>query len=345
MSDPKMPSVQQELPLDAWGEVDAEAAILQKWEDPEEEQVSDQDEEATAEQVEETDEEQLIEEEEELELEETEEDDLETEEADDESEDNDEDEEEEETSDELSDDTLVDIIVDGETQQASIASLKRLYGQEQSLTRKSQETARLRKEAETSIEKSHVVLQKMIEQAQERAKPYEQVDMMLASKQLSDEDFAQLRKEAKEANDNLKFLTEEADAFYGDLQKQQQANLQQQAKECVNVLQQEIPDWSNNLYNDIRAYAVNQGLPQEQVDQYVDPVVIQILHKAKLYDEGKKVATSKKKAPAKRVLKSKKSPPNAQQVRAQNTAKLAKKVRSSTDIDDMADLIMSRWQN
>ena len=343
MSDQKMPSVQQELPLDAWGEVDAEEAILQRWNDPaeEEEQVSDQVEEATAEQVEETDEEQLIEEEEELELEETEEDDLE-EEADEETE---EDEEQEEVEAELSDETLVDIVVDGETQQASIAALKRLYGQEQSLTRKSQETARLRKEAESSIEKSHVVLQKMIEQAQERAKPYQEVDMMLASKQLSDTDFAQLRREAKEATDNLKFLQEEADSFYKDLQQQQQQNLQRQAAEAVKVLQQDIPEWSNNLYNDIRAYAVSQGLPQEQVDTYVDPNVIKILHKARMFDEGKKVATNKKKAPAKRVLKSKKSPPNAQQVRQQNTAKLAKKVRSSTDIDDMADLIMSRWQN
>ena len=56
------------------------------------------------------------------------------------------DEEEEETEDteeadeeeaeELTDDTLIDILVDGETT-ASIKDLKRLYGQEASLTRKS----------------------------------------------------------------------------------------------------------------------------------------------------------------------------------------------------------------
>lgn len=341
MSDQNTPSVQQELPLDAFGQVDPADAILQRWEDPQEE-VSEDAEEATSDQLEETEQEQVIEEEEELELEEAE-DDEDLEEADEEAEDED-DTEEEEDSLELSDDTLVDIVVDGETQQASISALKRLYGQEQSLTRKSQETARLRKEAESSIEKSHVILQKMLEQAQERAKPYEEVDMMLASKQLSDEDFAQLRKEAKEAQDNLKFLTEEADAYYGELQKQQQANLQQQAAEAVKVLQQEIPDWSNSMYNDIRSYAVGQGLPQEQVDQYVDPVVIQILRKSMLYDAGKKVATVKKKTPTKRVLKSKKSPPNAQQVRAKKNAELAQRARTSTDPDDLADLIMSRWQ-
>lgn len=340
MSDQNTPSVQQELPLDAFGQVDPADAILQRWEDPQEE-VSEDAEEATSDQLEETEQEQVIEEEEELELEEAE-DDEDLEEADEEAED--EDDTEEEDSLELSDDTLVDIVVDGEAQQASISALKRLYGQEQSLTRKSQETARLRKEAESSIEKSHVILQKMLEQAQERAKPYEEVDMMLASKQLSDADFAQLRKEAKEAQDNLKFLNEEANAYYGELQKQQQVNLQQQAAEAVKVLQQEIPDWSNSMYNDIRSYAIGQGLPQEQVDQYVDPTVIQILRKSMLYDAGKKVATVKKKTPTKRVLKSKKSPANAQQVRAKKNAELAQKARTSTDPDDLADLIMSRWQ-
>ena len=57
-------------------------------------------------------------------------------------------EEDDETEVELSDDTLVEIQVDGEVQQASLADLKRLHGQEASLTRKSQEVAAKRKEAE-----------------------------------------------------------------------------------------------------------------------------------------------------------------------------------------------------
>ena len=339
MSDQTQPSVQQELPLDAFGQVDAEAAILQRWEDPQKE-VSENEAEATPDQLEETEQEQVIEEEE-LEDEEAEsESDLEEDEAEEEPDEDNEVIEQQE----LSDDALVEIVVDGETQQASIASLKRLHGQEQSLTRKSQETARLRKEAESSIEKTHTVLQRMLEQAQERAKPYQEVDMMLASKQLDDADFAQLRKEAKEANDNLKFLTEEADNFYGEMKKQQQANLQQQASEAVKVLQQEVPNWSNNLYNDIRAYAVGQGLPQEQVDQYVDPVVIQILHKSMMYDQGKQVATTKKLKPQKRVLKSKKAPPTKQAVRSQKEKELAAKAANSSDPDDAVALIMSRWE-
>ena len=63
-----------------------------------------------------------------------------------------------EEAEELTDETLIDILVDGETQQASIKDLKRLYGQEASLTRKSQEVAAQRKEAEDNIGKTDAIL-------------------------------------------------------------------------------------------------------------------------------------------------------------------------------------------
>ena len=118
------------------------------------------------------------------------------------------DEEEEETEDteeadeeeaeELTDETLIDILVDGETKLESIKDLKRLYGQEASLTRKSQEVAAQRKAAEDNIGKTDAILQRMVQKAEERYKPYSEVDMILASKNLDDADFAQLRKEAQE---------------------------------------------------------------------------------------------------------------------------------------------------
>ena len=42
--------------------------------------------------------------------------------------------------------------------------------------------------------------------------------------------------------------------------------MQEQAREVVKVLQNEIPEWSNNLYDDIRAYAVSQGLQEADVN-------------------------------------------------------------------------------
>lgn len=346
MSDQQNPQ-QLDLPLDpVTGEVDPTEAILARWEDPEEEQASEDPEEATADVTEETND---------VELDDSEEidddDDLEDdtdldEDIEDETDEETEDDGEEETY-EVSDDTMVEVVVSGETQQVSVGDLKRLAGQEKSLTQKSQEVSRLRKEAVESSEKSHLVLQKLIEKAEADYKPYADVDMLVASKTMSDNDFAALRKEAQLAKANLDFLKEEADGFYRGLQQQQQKAMQEAATECVKTLQNELPNWSNQLYNDIRAYAVSQGLPQEQVDQYVDPNVIMLLNKARMFDEGRKVATVKKKTPKKRVLKSKKAPATPAQRRNEKTEQVRKRLQTavSQDRDDIADLIMSRWEN
>ena len=321
---------------------DASDALLKRWEDATE--PSDQaTEEATAEVTEET--EDLEQEQEILEEVEIDEDEFENDPTEEEEETEDTEEADEEEAEELSDETLIDILVDGETQQASIKDLKRLYGQEASLTRKSQEVAAQRKAAEDNIGKTDAILQRMVQKAEERYKPYSEVDMILASKNLDDADFTQLRKEAQDAHDDLKFIKEEADQFYQGLQQQQQQQLQDAAKEAVRVLEQDIPDWNNQLYDDIRSYAIGIGLPEEQVNNYVDPTVIKVLNKARLYDQAKQVTTTKKKRVAKKVLKSKKAPANAAQMKAKRMASAKARLQErGNDIDDIADVLLQRWE-
>ncbi len=115
---------------------DAADAILGNWKDADEDQPS---EEGNLEATDETtNEETTVEDSEETEDTETEQED-ETEEDPEEQEDSQEettseDEEQEIEEVDLSDETIVELIVDGETKQASLKDLKRLYGQEASLT-------------------------------------------------------------------------------------------------------------------------------------------------------------------------------------------------------------------
>ena len=137
-------NVQQDFDF---GSVDQTAeAILASWEDADESQPSEEGElEATEDST--SEEETEVDETEEEEDEETKEED-ETEEDPDDSQDTEEDAESEPEEIDLSDDTLVELQVDGETKQASLKDLKRLYGQEASLTRKSQETASQKKRSQ-----------------------------------------------------------------------------------------------------------------------------------------------------------------------------------------------------
>jgi len=327
--------------LTAMSPDEVEDAILARWEDaekPSEPETKDepevaQEEETTSDLQDETDEDE-VEEDEETDPDETE------------TEDEDEDDDVEDENSVLSDDAQVEIQVNGETVQASVKDLKRLYGQEAALTRKSQEVATQRKNAEEAISKSNVVLQKMLEKAQAKFKPYQEVDMLVASKTMSTEDFAQLRKEYKAVEDEYKFLNEEADVFYKDLQNQQQAQLKSAAKECVKVLQEEVPNWNNQLYNDIRGYAISIGLPENEVNQYVDPKVIQLINKARLFDQGKKVATVKKKnTKSSKILRSKKAPVTDSSRKATKLKEATMALgNAGTDLDDISNVIMSRWE-
>lgn len=329
---------------------DAAEAILGQWEDADEDQLSEDSQEATDDTTDETEVEDSEETEDETEDEESDEEtedpgeDSETE-TEEETEESDDEETEEEIEVDLTDDTLVEIQVDGEAKQASIKDLKRLYGQEASLTRKSQEAASQRKLADEQLQKADASLQAMLSRAQERYKPYSEVDMLVASKQMDAESFTALRAEAKQAEDDLKFLSEEADQFYSFVKQQQAEAKQAEAKECIKVLQKEIPDWNNDLYNDIRSYAIGQGLPEESVNQYSDPNVIMLLNKARMFDQTKKVATVKKAKASKKILRSKKAPPTKADMKAQRQKKTMDKLRSGgNDLDNIADAIMAGWE-
>ena len=332
---------------------DAADAILGRWDDGEtlsEVEVED----ATSEDLAETevDEDEIDDEEDdqdELELEDPDEDGTEDEDVDD---DIDEDDEEDDEPLAASDDQIVDIAVNGESKKVSVKDLKRLYGQEASLTKKSQDLATQRKQSEEQLAQTQMSYQKLLERAEARYKPYADIDMLVASREMDAETFSQLRQDAKQAEDDLKFLQEESGQLVSQAQQQHQQATREAAADCVKVLQEQLPDWGNELYSDIRDYAVKSGLPKDQVDQYTDPQVIMLINKARLYDQSKQSANSKKakaklkkSKSGKKVLSSKKAPPSKKTIQKANQQKQMDMLSGAKDLDDIADALMSRWED
>ncbi len=332
---------------------DAADAILGRWDDGEtlsEVEVED----ATSEDLAETevDEDEIDDEEDdqdELDLEDPDEDETTDEDVDD---DIDEDDEEDDEPLAASDDQIVDIAVNGESKQVSVKDLKRLYGQEASLTKKSQDLATQRKQSEEQLAQTQMSYQKLLERAEARYKPYADIDMLVASREMDAETFSQLRQDAKQAEDDLKFLQEESGQLVSQAQQQHQQATREAAADCVKVLQEQLPDWGNELYADIRDYAVKSGLPKDQVDQYTDPQVIMLINKARLYDQSKESANSKKakaklkkSKSGKKVLSSKKAPPSKKTIQKANQQKQMDMLSGAKDLDDIADALMSRWED
>ena len=340
-----------QLELGLLSETDAENVFLDRWTEEDSPEETSEKPEVNPESDETT--EEVDTEDESTEETETEEDDTDPEETEEETEDETEDESEEEGEEDeekseakktLDDDAEVEIKVDDEVKKVSVKELKRLWGQEAALTRKSQEVAAKRKEVEATEQKLAVSLEKLYTKAKDKWEPYSKIDMLVASKQLDAEQFAALRAEAQAAYEEFRFVTEEADTFVKQSDAQRQEQLKVQAQEAVKVLKETIPNWNSGLYDNIRDYAITLGMDPEVVNNLVDPVAIQIIHKARLFDESKKVATKKKVLTPKKVVKSTVSA-SAKEFKPDNKAKLLEKVRYSSDPDDAADLFMSRWQD
>lgn len=321
-------------------EDDAAAAFLSKWSDEDPEKASQVPEEDDTSEPDEAEQEEDTEAEEAVETEEESEEDHQEESA----EDDDEEEESEEPKKALDDEAVVKVKVGDEELDVSVKDLKRLYGQEAALTRKSQEVAAKRKEAEATAMKASATLEKMYEKAAAKWEPYSKIDYLVAQKQLDTEAFAALRAEAQAAYEDFRFISEEADTFVKQTQAQQQQALQEAAKEAVKVLRDAIPDWSPKLYDQIREYAINTGMDAEVVNNLVDPVAIQLLHKARLFDESKKIVTKKKVVQQKSVLKNTVTT-SVKDVKGNGPAKQKAKLQSTGSVDDAANLFLSRWAN
>ena len=241
------------------------------------------------------------------------------------------------------DDHKVKVTVDGVEKSVSVKELKRLYGQEASLTRKSQEVAALRKQAEENTAKTGTALTSLIKRAEDRYKPYADIDYLVAQTQLSPEDFAALRQEAKAAYDDYTFLKTELDTHAQTQQTERMTAFREQAKEAVEVLKKDIPTWSEKLYDDIRGFAVKSGLNEADVNMIADPNIIKLLHAAMLYEKGKTVATTKKVAAVKKPLK-----PSTKVADSNNPDKGAatmRKLSASGSREDAAALFLSRWES
>jgi hypothetical protein len=144
------------------------------------------------------------------------------------------------------------------------------------------------------------------------------------------------------------FFKNQADEVFAQAQADREEQLMTAAKECMDVLSNPetgIEGWSQSLYDDIRAYAVKQGMDQEAVDMMVDPVAFKLIDKARRYDQAKATAKTKTKKKAKAPKKLVKSKTKGGKALSSNPDmdSALKRFRTSGDPKDAAALLEARW--
>lgn len=250
-----------------------------------------------------------------------------------------EDEEAEPAAKTVDDDAVVSVVVNGEEQQFTVASLKRLAGQEAALTRKSQE-------ADTVGQRAAAVLTGALETITEDLASYKEVDWILESKRMDPEEFQWHRENYTKLQQRYQKVVGEAQNLDQVLSARRQAALEAEAAEAIKVLSDPntgIPGWSDTVYDEIRSFAVSAGLPADDVDQIVNPAVIKIINDARLYHEAKKATAKKVNLSPTKVRKT----PGTETLPSGNDMalkKLEKKLHSGQASDDDAiALLTGRW--
>jgi len=252
---------------------------------------------------------------------------------------------------EASEDAVVKIKIDGQEVTATVKDLKRLYGQEASLTRKSQEAAEVKKRADEAATRHVTGLEKLLERAKEQAAPYANINFLALTKDpnVSSEELSALSDAANRAFDNVRYLETELDGVVKAAQEQRQQQMMQMAREAIKTLTDPktgIPGWNEQMYNDIRKFAVSTGMNEQIVNEMVDPVAFKILHMAMQYQKGKTAVTKTKKIDKtpKRIIKG--TPDEVvKSAKADPKRAMMKKLQQSGSVDDAADAFLAQWEN
>ncbi|NJL70246.1 MAG: hypothetical protein HC888_00935 [Candidatus Competibacteraceae bacterium] len=243
---------------------------------------------------------------------------------------------------EATDDDEVKVRVGDEEHSVKVKDLKRLFGQEAALTKKSQALAAERKAALEAAQVHAVALETLFQRSQSKLQKYSHMDWAMAAKELDPDTYRTLREEAQEAYNEHQYLVQEAQGFTAKQQEMQQHILREQAKVANEVLSDRIPEWGDRLYNEVRTYAIDLGMDANVVNNLTDPSAIQIIHKAMLYDQAQstvneKVKQAKAKTP-KNVIKSKSRSAPGPKKQAWN------KFQSTGSEDDAVAALLERWK-
>lgn len=334
-----MPTIQSDVAPIELNRDSAALAFLDRWKDPKE--VSKDGKEAEA-----PDEETIIKDPKTTEIEE----DPDAEAAEDPTEDNDTEEEDappKKAAKSAQDDDEVTFSVDGVEQKVSVKDLKRLAGQEAALTRKSQDVSAKTKAAE-DLQVHHITaLNTLVQKAEDAYRPYAELDMLVASREMSPEDFAAVRSEAARTYQDYKFLTEELGGAVQQQTVKQEQSFQVAAADCIKTLSDPvkgIEGYDQNMYNEMCAYAVSVGMKPGVAYKITDPDAFRIIHKAMAYDKIKSVATKKVATSAKTVMKSTSSTTTSKTSTDKDARSAMKKLQASGSRQDATELLLQRWK-
>jgi hypothetical protein len=248
------------------------------------------------------------------------------------------------------DETYVKVKEGDKEHEVKVSDLKRLWGQEASLTRKSQEVAAARTAVEQDQAKNIAAYDVLLKRATERANEYRALPwtQLMKDPNVPADQLAALQAEANKALEDETFLKNEITGFMQKVTNDQLTARKTAAAECLKAINNKesphhIKGWSDALYNDIRTFATTNGIPAETVNALTDPGAIKIIHMAMQFSRGKTKVVTKKvnKTPTKIVKNSASAPAVRSSSKTVTVNGAVKKATKSGSMDDAINAFLA----
>ena len=179
----------------------------------------------------------------------------------------------------------------GEEIEVDDKELKSGYLMHKDYTKKTQEIAKEREELPIKMKAQ---LEPVIKQYQERLQLYEKAVWQALAPEVNKTDWnalardnpaewAQRMQAVTNVNNILSGIKQEQARVAQAAQESEGQMRQKQAKAAVEVLQRDIPDWSQETYNALRKNGEKYGFGAEELAQISDPRAIKVLYDAMKY--------------------------------------------------------------
>lgn len=233
----------------------------------------------------------------------------------------------------VTDDTVVTVTVDGQETEFTVGNLKRLAGQEASLTRKSQE-------ADLVGGRAAAALQGAIESILEDLEPYKGTDWLLESRRMDPEEFEWHRETYNRLTSRYQKVIGAAKDFESTMSTKRDTARTEAAKAARTELGAE---WTDALDDEVRKFAVSRGLPESEVAGITSPVVLRIIQDALLHTKAATATAQKVKSAPKAVRKGSGREPLAPSPAKSQRAFAKKAATGAVSDDDAIAALVGRW--
>lgn len=257
------------------------------------------------------------------------------------------------TADDLDLDAKVRVKIDGQEVDVSFSDLIKGYSTEQSLSTKGRELGEARKQLEAEKEQQLAEIAKignassavLMRQETNLAKAYHDVEAKIKKARADGDSFElnELKDKREDLQQRYWSARKARETLVSQLDSQQKEMTQKQWNQQIqhfnDHITEYVPDFDEKVAQDIRDFALAEGLPEELLNTIVDPQIVKFVNDYRLLKTGVKTGEAKRKAaPSKKVPVKKEKSPSKKKADKANIVK-ARAFREDASSDDQMDYL------